>query len=47
MLLSIGYLYMCFICVQVNMCDILRKKKAWFIAKIFPIWPWQQTWSKI
>jgi len=29
-ILSIGvdYSFMCFICVQVNMCDILRKRKA-------------------
>jgi len=41
LLLSIvvDYPHMCFIYVQVNMCDILRKtiaRKAWAIAEVFP-----------
>jgi len=28
LLIVIDYLYICFICIQVNMCDILRKRKA-------------------
>jgi len=41
LLLSIvvDYPHMCFICVRVNMCDILRKtvaRKTWAIAEVFP-----------